>query len=162
MNKNTKPSTNYNDWLVSLTSFTHVASLQDPFAAPVQKTFPEDQEKCKSTKGITISRIVDRTSSIGGLYVCAGGGFTFVQGAWHLNLRKVRLTYSVSYFNLGRLRALFGGMSLPKPPRGDGTDHFSDCPLPNSIIRVCASTDTIWTLVSSEGLNWYYHWWNLH
>jgi len=67
--------------LVSLTSFTHVASLQDPFAAPVQKTFPEDQEKCKSTKGITISRIVDRTSSIGGLYVCAGGGFTFVQGA---------------------------------------------------------------------------------
>jgi len=29
--------------------------------------------------------------------------------------------YSISYFNLGLLEAEFGGLSPPKPPRGDGT-----------------------------------------
>jgi len=37
-------------------------------------------------------------------------------------LTKVPLTYSVSIFNLGRLGALFGGLSSPKPPCSDGTD----------------------------------------
>jgi len=39
-------------------------------------------------------RTVDRESSIGGLYVCAGGCLSE-------NLIKTQLIYSVSYFNLG-------------------------------------------------------------
>jgi len=37
-------------------------------------------------------------------------------------LTKIPLIYSVSYFNLGGLGAVFGGLSPPKPPRGDGAD----------------------------------------
>jgi len=35
-------------------------------------------------------------------------------------LTKIPLVYSVSYFNLGRLGALFGGLSPPKPPMATG------------------------------------------
>jgi len=41
-------------------------------------------------------------------------------------LTKIPLTYSVSYFNLGGLGALFGGLSPPKPPRGDGIGTRTD------------------------------------
>jgi len=50
----------------------------------------------------------------GGLYVRAGG-------AWHSNLTKIPLIYSVSYFNVGGLELCLGGLSPPKAPRGDGT-----------------------------------------
>jgi len=36
-------------------------------------------------------------------------------------MTKIPLIYSVSYFNLGRLGALFGGDKLTKAPHGDGT-----------------------------------------
>jgi len=36
-------------------------------------------------------------------------------------LTKIPLVYSVSYFNLGGLEALFGGLNPPKHPRGGGT-----------------------------------------
>jgi len=44
------------------------------------------------------------------------GGFMFVQGGLTLNLTKMPLFYSISYFILGELGALFGGTSPPKPP----------------------------------------------
>jgi len=50
----------------------------------------------------------------GGFYVCAGGLYVRVRGAWHSNLTKIPLIYSVSCFNLG-------GLSSPKAPCGDGT-----------------------------------------
>jgi len=37
-------------------------------------------------------------------------------------LIKPPMIYSVSYFNFGALNALFGELSPPKLPRGDGTD----------------------------------------
>jgi len=43
------------------------------------------------------------------------GGFGIIK------LTKTPLIYSVSYFNLGWLGALFEGLSPPKPLRGDGT-----------------------------------------
>ena len=53
---------------------------------------------------------MDRKSSM--------GDFAFVQGV--LTLKDTPLIYSVSYFSLGWLGALFGGAS-PAVPRGDGT-----------------------------------------
>jgi len=40
-------------------------------------------------------------------------------------LTKAPLIYSVSCFNLA-LGALFGRLSSPKPPRGDGTEQTVD------------------------------------
>jgi len=54
------------------------------------------------------NRTVARKLSIGGLYVRAGG-------AWHSNLTKIPLIYSVPYFNLGGVGAFFGGISPQKP-----------------------------------------------
>jgi len=54
------------------------------------------------------------------MFLC--GGFGFVRGGLTpQKLTKTPLIYSVSCFNLGVLRALFGGLSPQKPPRGDGT-----------------------------------------
>jgi len=53
------------------------------------------------------TRTVARKSSIGGLYVRAGG-LTF-------KCDKTSTNLCVSYFNLGVLGALFGGISPPKP-----------------------------------------------
>ena len=61
-------------------------------------------------------RTVGRTSSIGGLYICAGGLSVRARGAWHSNLTKIPLIHTVSYFNLRGLEALFEGLSPPKPP----------------------------------------------
>jgi len=36
------------------------------------------------------------------------------------NLIKIPVAYSVSYFHLGRLGTLFGGLSPPKPPVATG------------------------------------------
>jgi len=38
------------------------------------------------------------------------------------NLTKIPLIYSVSYFNLGGLGALFGGLNPPMPPVATGQD----------------------------------------
>jgi len=43
-------------------------------------------------------------------------GITSVQGAWHSKIWQTQPIYSVSYFNLGRIRALFWGLSPTKPP----------------------------------------------
>jgi len=60
-------------------------------------------------------RNVARKSSIGGFYVRAGG-------VWHSNLTKNPVIYSVSYFNLVGLEALFGGvLSLLQYTQGDPT-----------------------------------------
>jgi len=56
----------------------------------------------------------------GGLCVCAGGLDI-------IKLTKIPLIYSVSRINLGGLGALIGGLSQPKPPRGDGTGSHA-CP----------------------------------
>jgi len=40
---------------------------------------------------------------------------------------KTLFIYSISYFYLGGLGALFGGLSPPKPSRGDGTGHDTQC-----------------------------------
>jgi len=60
-------------------------------------------------KKFVCRRPVARKSSIGGLYVCAGG-FDIE------NLIKTPLIYSVSYFNFGVCCFVYG-----KNPRGDGT-----------------------------------------
>jgi len=65
-----------------------------------------------------LRRVLGRTVP-GGLYVRAGG-------AWHWNSTKIPLICSVSYFNLGGLELCFGGISQPKPPRGDGTGSRCD------------------------------------
>jgi len=53
----------------------------------------------------------------GGFTFVQKWGFMFVQGeALHSNSTKIPLIYSVSYFNLGGLGAVFGGLSPPKPP----------------------------------------------
>ena len=44
---------------------------------------------------------------------------------------KTLFIYSVSYFNLGELGALFGGLSPPKHLRGDGTWGVSYPPFGN-------------------------------
>ena len=65
----------------------------------------------------------------GGLYFRAGG-------VCHSHLTKIPLTYSVSYFNLWELGALFGGA---KPnPRGDGTGlkQFPSCWLESQCISL--------------------------
>jgi len=54
-------------------------------------------------KRMVSRRTVARKSSIGELCVCAEGGLTF-------KVDKVALIYNVSYFNLGGLGVLFGGM----------------------------------------------------
>jgi len=46
-------------------------------------------------------------------------------------LTKIPLIYSVSYFNLGGLGALFEGLNPPKSPPGDGT--ALKCRRPNCI-----------------------------
>jgi len=58
-------------------------------------------------------RTVARKSSKGSLRLCGGLDIP-------TNLRKIPLMYNVSYFNLGGLRALFGGVKPIKAPHGDG------------------------------------------
>ena len=58
--------------------------------------------------------------SRGALRLCVGLNVR-AGGAWHSNLAKISRIYSVSYFNLRGLRALFGGAKPTKDPRGDGT-----------------------------------------
>jgi len=41
-------------------------------------------------------------------------------GAWHLNMTKLPLIYSVSYFNLGGLELCLGGLSPPNSPVATG------------------------------------------
>jgi len=59
-------------------------------------------------------RTVARKFSIEGLCNSAGGLDI-------IKLTKTPLIYSVSRFNLGGLELCLGGISPPKPPRGDGT-----------------------------------------
>ena len=73
------------------------------------------------TWGQCESRTVVRKSSIGGLCVCAGGFYVCARGAWHTNLIKIPLIYSISCFNLGGLGALFEGAKSTKAPSGDGS-----------------------------------------
>jgi len=39
-------------------------------------------------------------------------------------LTKITLIHSVSYFNLGDLGALFGGLNPPKPPVATGLEWY--------------------------------------
>jgi len=57
---------------------------------------------------------------IGALRFC-GGLYVREGRAWHPNLTKIPLTYSVSYFILGGLELCLGGLNQPKPPGVDGT-----------------------------------------
>jgi len=51
-----------------------------------------------------------------------GGGFAFVlRGLYGEKLIKPPMIYSVSYFDLRGLSALFGEAKPTKAPRGDGT-----------------------------------------
>ena len=63
-------------------------------------------------------RNVARKFSIGGLCVC-------FRGLDIMKLTKTPLIYSVSLFNLWSLELCLGGLSPPKPPRGDGTAYFT-------------------------------------
>jgi len=74
---------------------------------------------------IQSTRTLARKSSTGVLCFCAGGLDVCAGGAWHSNLTKIPLIYNVSYFSLGELDALFGGLSPPKPPtwRRDYNQH---------------------------------------
>ena len=74
---------------------------------------------------LTGCKPVTRKSSIGMLYVCAGGLYVRAGGACHSNLTKIPLTCSVSCFNLVGLGALFGGAKPTKAPRGDGSDWLT-------------------------------------
>ena len=58
------------------------------------------------------------------------GALRLCLGAWHSNLTKIQLMYSVSYFKLGGLGASFGGLSPSKPPMATGlswTPYLFDC-----------------------------------
>jgi len=55
----------------------------------------------------------------GVLHLC-GGALRSCRGGLTFKFEKTPLTYSVSYFNLGGLELCLGGISPPKPPRGDG------------------------------------------
>jgi len=68
----------------------------------------------------------------GGLCVCAGG--------LDIKLTKTPLIYSVSRFNLGVLGTLFGRLTPPKPPRGDGTAYKS-----NSTTALCRLLSAVQT-----------------
>jgi len=61
-----------------------------------------------------------KVSDWGALQFC-GEDFRLSGGAWHHKINQSSTYLSVSRFNLGVLGALFGGLSPPKPPRGDGT-----------------------------------------
>jgi len=61
------------------------------------------------------------------------GVWRFVQGG--LNA-KILFIYSISYFNLGCLELCLGGISPPKPPRGDGTGRLPHYPSLISILEL--------------------------
>jgi len=67
-------------------------------------------------------RTVARKFSIGGLCSSAKGLCVCLGGLDIIKLTKTRLIYSVSRFNFGGLELCLGGLSPPKPLRGDGTD----------------------------------------
>jgi len=48
-------------------------------------------------------------------------GFTFVQGGLTFKFDKNSTNLKAFIFQFGGLGALFGGLSPPKPSRGDGT-----------------------------------------
>ena len=58
------------------------------------------------------------------LHLCRGA-LRSCRGAWHSNLTKIPLMYSVSYFNLWGLGAVFWGLNPPKPLRGNGTGYMA-------------------------------------
>jgi len=62
------------------------------------------------------------------------GALRSCRGAWHSNLTKIPLVYSVSHFNLGGLGALFGGLSPPKLPVATGLSRPMLPPVPPPMI----------------------------
>ena len=62
------------------------------------------------------TRTVARQSSIWGALRLCWGALRSCRGAWHSNLTKIPRIYSVSYFTLGGLRALFGSAKPSKTP----------------------------------------------
>jgi len=78
------------------------------------------------SRPVSCTRTVARKSSIGG-FTFARGLYICVGGAWYSNLTKIPLIYIVSYFNLGGLGALFGGLSPPEPPVATGLSCTGGC-----------------------------------
>ena len=60
-----------------------------------------------------------------GAFRLCGGALRSCREDCHSNLTKIPLTDSVSYFNLGGLGALFGGLTPPRPPMATGL-HTND------------------------------------
>jgi len=56
------------------------------------------------------------------------------------NFIKSPLIYSVSYFDLGGLGTLFGGVKPTKAPRGDGTGHMFTQTIDRQTFRMAAQT----------------------
>jgi len=75
-----------------------------------------DSENASSWIRNRCQTVVNRVA----LRLC-GGTLRSCRGARHSNLTKVPLIYSVSYFNLGGIGAVFGGAKPTKAPRGDRT-----------------------------------------
>jgi len=69
-------------------------------------------------------RTVARKFAIGGICSSAGRFSLCLGGLEIIKLIKTPLIYSVARFNLGGLEVCLGGLSPPKPHRGDGTDFL--------------------------------------
>ena len=94
-------------------------------------------EKWATLHQNTRQKIINR----GALRLCKGG-LTF-------KFDKNFMIYSVSYFRLGGLRALFGGLSPPKLPHGDRTALHSVCNLLTSLLSLGSLKYFLWSLLCS-------------
>jgi len=92
-----------------------------PLFKAVFMVFLTAQRWLRHTGSSGVARVQNRRQK-----VVNRGALRSCRGALHSNLKKIPLIHSVSYFNLGWIGALFGGLSPPEPPRGDGTARILD------------------------------------
>jgi len=69
---------------------------------------------------LTDTRTVARKSSIGGLYVCAGGLYVHVWGGLTFKFDKNSTNLQCFIFQFGRAWSFVWGLSPPKPPLATG------------------------------------------